>query len=277
MTNRCLLIGLLSVVFVAAVATAQVVDLQILEQRGHAGGIDIGVAISRYDYLKTVRINIYSTADGTIEVSTDGQGKVNRISASKVGMFTQRLVTIGQSTLMDVVERYGQPKGVYLDTADRIAAEYDGIIFIAAKAPQAAKTQHDLNIWTVLQVDLHATPTLGAIVYVYAKAGEFSPYKPQIYADNIPIARLQSGRFFKANVPPADKTQLCAESQMRAPFRPCWGVHLESGKTYYLQIARSFLSYKLIETNEVEAIVDLIGLPPIDRDMVTAHDLVILP
>ena len=274
MTTRRALIVLLAGVLAGQVGRAQTSELAILEQSGRVAGLELKAAISDYGtQVRRQSAGLYRSADGLIEVVTDPTGKISRIAASKSGMFTQRLVTIGQSSLEDVVERYGKPKRVY-SRSERIAVEYDNLVFTASAAPTQNKAEV-LKGWTVQEIALFNGPA-EAFVYVYAKSGALSPYKPSIFVDDVRVARLQSGRFFKAELKFATATSICAESVLKA-HHPCVTIMVNGGDGY-VRVERSILhGYNLVNVSESDMMADLQPLTPIDTDMIASKDLVVVP
>jgi len=273
MTMHRLLVLLLCAAAVR-VAFAQSGDLAILEQSGRASGMQLKTPVADYDAtLRLQRAGVYQSVDGSVEVSTDSSGKVSRIAVSKSGMFTQRLVTIGQSSLQDVAERYGKPTRVY-EKSGRIVLAYEHLSFAAAPGVNVDKSD-PLKGWTVQEIALFEDQG-DTFLYVYAKSGALSFSKPSIFVDNVPVARLQSGRFFKVRLPSAAAANVCAESVLKAQH-PCVSVAVNGG-IGYVRVERSILrGYDLRPVSQQNMQADLGQLRPIDTDLIRAKDLIVEP
>jgi hypothetical protein len=92
-------------------ALAQSNDTQILEGSDQAGGIKLGAKIKSSPGLRELGDDLYETADGGLQIGTDGRNIVE-IRALEKSYFTQKLIRPQESTLGDVLETYGEPTRV---------------------------------------------------------------------------------------------------------------------------------------------------------------------
>jgi hypothetical protein len=94
-------------------------------------GIGVGVDPGLFEGQPFKRLDRhrYSTPYGLL--LTEENGSLSEIKISMPGVFTQRYIVIGESTLSDVVQRHGVPVGGFQTSGDEIVVNYpyDGIAF----------------------------------------------------------------------------------------------------------------------------------------------------
>src|SRR5216684_3067963 len=83
-------------------------NLQIIEAQGSFDIFTVGSYIQGRGCLEQIEKNIYKSDSSPTVIFTDEAGQIQEIAVTGPGIFTQRYVTIGQSTMKDVLKRYGQ-------------------------------------------------------------------------------------------------------------------------------------------------------------------------
>ena len=98
------------VVLAAATLPADAQFLSINELSGQVGNLAVGRSISEYGReLVRLSFDVYTTRDFAIAACLDSTSDaIREIRACKLGMYTKRFVVIGNSTMEDVLKRYGQ-------------------------------------------------------------------------------------------------------------------------------------------------------------------------
>lgn len=107
----------------------------IVERCGSAAGLQLGAKGASG-----------GVGDGLVTVTAD-RGVIREITVRRAGAFTQRYIVIGQSTLGEVLQRYGQP------TSSRNAGStllvdyaYDGITFTFPYGGSSGAVQNNLVV-----------------------------------------------------------------------------------------------------------------------------------
>src|SRR3979409_2669184 len=99
--------------------SAQNTGAQIIERCGSAAGLRLGVPAAAG-----------TVGDGLAQVATDAGGAIREITVRPSGAFTQRYIVIGESTLGDVLQRYGKPATTKQTGPSLIVAyPHDGVSF----------------------------------------------------------------------------------------------------------------------------------------------------
>lgn len=137
----------------------------ILERCGSVGSVTIGSRISARQRLSLARDLTVSETDGTI----------TSIVVQTRGMFTQRYVVIGESTLFEVHQRYGSPlritdgpKSGSLPTME-VDYPYEGIAFLFAYTPSSPgdeKAAPSAGARTALPPGVRVAPSIAAGVSI---------------------------------------------------------------------------------------------------------------
>jgi hypothetical protein len=102
-------------------------DPQILEQKGLAAGFMLGSSIKTYKTTRMIEPHVYSSVDDSVQLLTDSEEHIREIVAYGPGMFTQRLATIRNSSMEEVLRRYG--KGSIANLKGFVIVSYEGIAF----------------------------------------------------------------------------------------------------------------------------------------------------
>jgi hypothetical protein len=102
------------------------------------------------------------SGDGLIAIATDGTGMIREIIVRRPGVFTQRYIVIGQSTLGEVLQRYGRPTSSRR-VGPRLVIDYayDGISFAFPYSGNAAGLENDVSV-SAATVHTKAAPPNGA-------------------------------------------------------------------------------------------------------------------
>lgn len=103
---------------------------QIIESEGKFDEFAIGSHIQSGPCVEQIYTNIYRPVSSPGVIFTDETGKIIGIAATGPGIFTQRYVTIGQSTMEDVLRRYGQADFSFLNAEKLIVLSYTNLIFL---------------------------------------------------------------------------------------------------------------------------------------------------
>jgi len=108
----------------------------IVERCGAAAGLQLGAQGSSGSV----------GGDGLVSVTAEG-GVIREITVRRAGAFTQRYIVIGQSTLGEVLQRYGQPTSSRpVGPTLQIDYGYDGITFLFPYGGSSAALQNDLVV-----------------------------------------------------------------------------------------------------------------------------------
>lgn len=108
---------------------------QILEQIGRVGNFTLGTSIRSYAAkVRQTGPDLYRSVDGSIELFTDASGNIQQIRVHKPGAFTQRLVSVRESSMREVLERYGKVRQVRKEEG-RIHLQYTGFTFSFDNSP----------------------------------------------------------------------------------------------------------------------------------------------
>lgn len=138
----------------AVPALAQPADTQILEGSNEAGGIRLGTRIKAYPGLRELDEDLYETADGGLQIGTDGRNIVE-IRARERRYFTQKLIRPQASTLGEVLETYGEPSRV-CSRDGKFSATFGNLIFQSAYRVTGPLRDADLETLLASRVELVA-------------------------------------------------------------------------------------------------------------------------
>jgi len=119
----------------------------IVENEGRVGVFRLRTYPGNYPHYffpsSAERPGQFRSQDGNIEieVAPPPHSWIVRVTARDFGMFTQRFIRIGQSTMGDVLSRYGEP----IQVKGSVTFEYRGLAFHSYRytQPPAAKTPAD--------------------------------------------------------------------------------------------------------------------------------------
>lgn len=107
---------------------------QVIERCGDAVGFTIRTPVARYRNLRPLKaaggLRQFQAGDGTV-LRVDAKGQIADVTVRTPGVFTQRFVVIGQSTLGEVLKRYGTPTASRQAGAE-LVVEYatEGVAFL---------------------------------------------------------------------------------------------------------------------------------------------------
>ena len=101
----------------------------ILEDLGRAGVFEISRPIGKYrSYVQNVEPGIYRSRDGALEIKTNSYGLISEIHITSHQFSTKKLLRPEESTVKDVVEHYGMPKGTRFRD-EHFVLDYEGFSF----------------------------------------------------------------------------------------------------------------------------------------------------
>ena len=109
----------------------------IEEEKGSIAMFTVGKPVPNMTEVKQTGANEHRWVGSDkldITVFTEGgDGVVSRIRACQKGMFTQRYISIGESRMKDVLDRYGKAQ---ISRGAEIELEYDRVVFVFDNSPQ---------------------------------------------------------------------------------------------------------------------------------------------
>jgi len=155
---RSTLVAILLVVVAIGAGTpaafGQPADTQILESSNEAGGIRLGAKVKTYPGLRELGDGLYETADGGLQVGTDGRNIIE-IRALEKSYFTQKLIRPQESTLGDVLETYGEPTRV-CSRDGKFSATFGNLVFRSSYRVTGPLRDADLETLLGSRVELVA-------------------------------------------------------------------------------------------------------------------------
>lgn len=153
-TPVAIVLATVAVSTIATAAFAQPADTQILESSNEAGGIRLGAKVKTYPGLRELGDGLYETADGGLQVGTDGRNIVE-IRALEKSYFTQKLIRPQESTLGEVLETYGEPTRV-CSRDGKFSATFGNLVFQSSYRMTGPLRDADLETLLGSRVELVA-------------------------------------------------------------------------------------------------------------------------
>lgn len=143
-------------------------NVQIIETQGSFDTFAIGAYLQDRKCLEQVEKNVYLSDSGSAIV-IDKTGQIQEIMVTSPGIFTQRYVTIGQSTMRDVLQRYGSAS---IETFEKLVLlSYPNIVFVFQKGTsESDPLLQKVRFITLRQSGASSTPkTVADIISILAR------------------------------------------------------------------------------------------------------------